>query len=405
MDFFSYVVFAYNSFLYFLLSFYVVVILYMGKIVLAIDSFKGCLSSTCVEQAAKEGILSRFSSAEVFSVPVSDGGEGILAAFSEMKNMRRIPLRAHNPLMQMIDTEYGVLEDERVAIVEMAKIAGLCLIAEDKRNPLFTTTYGLGEIIADAVGRGYNKFVIGVGGSATNDGGVGLLQALGYRMFDINNRLLGFGAQILSLIHRVDLSSVLSGLEKCHFTIICDVDNVLCGKNGAAYIFAPQKGATQEMIVELDEALHHFADVIMTQKGLDVLNIPGVGAAGGIGAAFLGFLNAHLKSGIDAVLELLHFDALLHDADLVVTGEGKIDKQTLMGKVPYGILQWANKKKVPVIAICGSLEDEEILKKGGFDKIVCINPENVFLKEAMNANYASRQIKETMAKIIESFFS
>jgi len=371
----------------------------VNKVVLAIDSFKGCLSSAEVEQAAALGVKRAFSECKVLKIPIADGGEGMLNILMDTFKAQRMSLRAHDPLMRLIDTEYGISNDGVTALIEMAKISGLPLVSLDKRNPMLTTSYGMGEIIFDAINRGCRRFIIGIGGSATNDGGLGMLQALGFRFFDKDNKILGVGGQVMRKVDRVEIGDILSLIKKVHFIIACDVNNPLFGEKGAAFVFAAQKGATTDMIVDLDKGLRNLSDVIFRFTGRDVSNCSGAGAAGGMGAAFMGFLNAELQPGIEFLFDKISFDKLIEGADLIITGEGRIDKQTLMGKVPWGILKRAERQHIPVIAISGSVNDRELLKKSGFNDVFSINSSTVSLAQAMIPEYAFQQVEQTVFAI------
>ena len=286
---------------------------------------------------------------------------------------------------------------------EMAAASGLPLVPEDKRNPLLTTTYGTGELIHDALDRGCRHFIVGIGGSATNDAGVGLLQALGFRFINQSGQPIGKGGGELAHIEQIEKSSVHPALEKARFTIACDVQNPFCGPNGAAYVYAPQKGATPEMVQTLDKGMHTFAKVIHTTTGYDITSIPGAGAAGGLGGAMLAFLHAELKAGIQLVLETLHFKEAIQDADLIFTGEGQADRQTTMGKVPAGILAEARKMGIPVILIAGKVVDSEILLKAGFQGVFSIVPGPMSLHESMQPDMARENIQRLVTQICSLF--
>ena len=378
----------------------------MSKIIVAIDSFKGCLTSIEANRAAVEGILARMPEAEVMSIPVSDGGEGWLEAFRspiptpspvgrgtsptptlpsrEGSPTPTLPSRegvlvevdVRDPLMRHISAPYLVIGD--TAVIEMAKASGLMLLHEEERNPMIATSYGTGQLVADAVRRGCRHIIVGLGGSATSDCGIGMLRA------------------IIDNFAKHGSWDDVHELDAVHFTIATDVTNPLCGKNGAAYVFAPQKGATQEKIQLLDARAKRFAEVSARHFGYDCQNEPGAGAAGGLGYAFLQYMNAERQSGIDLLLDTIGFDRLLDDASLVVTGEGASDRQTLMGKVPYGILQHAKAHLVPVALIAGRIEDRQELLNAGFSQVVCINPPDLPTEEAMKPETAKRNIFHTM---------
>ena len=375
----------------------------MKKIVIAIDSFKGCLHSLEAGKAAEKGIKTVFPTCETRVLPVSDGGEGLLDTLVTVLHGHFQQVRVHNPLMEPIESRYGISGDGKTAIIEMAAASGLPLVPEDKRNPLLTTTYGTGELIHDALDRGCRHFFVGIGGSATNDAGVGLLQALGFRFINQSGQPIGKGGGELVHIEQIDTSSVHPALEKAHFTIACDVQNPFCGPNGAAYVYAPQKGATPEMVQTLDKGMHTFAKVIHTTTGYDITSIPGAGAAGGLGGAMLAFLHAELKAGIQLVLETLHFKEAIQDADLIFTGEGQADRQTTMGKVPAGILAEARKMGIPVILIAGKVVDSEMLLKAGFQGVFSIVPGPMSLHESMQPDMARENIQRLVTQICSLF--
>ena len=378
----------------------------MSKIIVAIDSFKGCLTSIEANRAAVEGILARMPEAEVLPIPVSDGGEGWLEAFRspiptpspvgrgtsptppltcrEGSPTPTLPSRegalvevdVRDPLMRHIIAPYLVMGD--TAVIEMAKASGLTLLNEEERNPMIATSYGTGQLVADAVRQGCRHIIVGLGGSATSDCGIGMLRA------------------IIDNFAKHGSWDDVHELDAVRFTIATDVTNPLCGENGAAHVFAPQKGATQEKIQLLDARAKRFAEVSARHFGYDCQNEPGAGAAGGLGYAFLQYMNAERRSGIDLLLDTIGFDRLLDDASLVVTGEGASDRQTLMGKVPYGILQRAKAHQVPVALIAGRIEDRQELLHAGFSQVLCINPPNLPAEEAMKPETAKRNIFDTM---------
>lgn len=375
----------------------------LNKIIIAADSFKGSLTSEEVALAVKEGIQSVCPDCEILHFPVADGGEGILEAFMTALKGSYISVQAHDPLMKLIDTRYGISDDKKTAFIEMAAISGLPLVPVEKRNPLFTTTYGTGELIKDAIYRGCRKFIIGIGGSATNDAGLGMLQALGFRFFKKDGQELGYGGEIMEKVASIDCSSVLPELQESHFTIACDVDNPFYGLHGAAYVFAPQKGADEAMVQQLDLGMRSLAQVIHQTTGNDIAKIPGAGAAGGLGGAFCAFFDADLVPGIYLLLEVLGFQEKIKDADLIITGEGKLDRQTLMGKVPYGVLKTAQKEQIPVIAIAGRVEDDQLLKENGFKGVYSIHSLQIPLEQAMQPDYSKQRIKQTVASILKQF--
>lgn len=375
----------------------------MRKVILAIDSFKGCLSSKEAETAAAQGIRHVFPTCETICLPVADGGEGMQRVLTEALNGQEIRLSAHDPLMQMRQTAYGLSGDGTTAFIEMAAISGLPLVPLRQRNPSLTTTYGTGELIKDALNRGCRRFVIGLGGSATNDAGLGMLQALGFRFRDRYGNELGKAqpmcGQLLSEIAFIESSTALPALREARFTAACDVCNPFFGPEGAACIFAPQKGADPEMVAALDKGLQHLAQVIRQTTGRDIATLPGAGAAGGMGGTLSALLNAELKPGIDLLLDLTDFDKLIEGADLIITGEGKSDRQTVMGKVPSGILKRARRQGIPVILVSGSIEDADILNQAGFRAAFSITPAPMSLEEAMRPSTTCRNIMQTVEQI------
>lgn len=372
----------------------------MKKVIVASDSFKGSLSSLEVAESAEKAICEVFPDCEVIKIPVADGGEGTTEALVYAMNGRMASCRVHDPLMNSIRAGYGILGDHKTAVIEMASASGLPLVPKEKRNPLLTTTYGTGELIKDALEKGCRHFLIGIGGSATNDAGTGMLQALGFRFFTNDGKELGQGGQIVEEICYIDDSDSLPELQESTFIIACDVNNPFSGENGAAFVYARQKGADDEMIRRLDNGMKKFAHIIQREKGIDVDNIPGAGAAGGLGGAFIAFLPSQLKPGIEMVLDALHFDERIKGADLIITGEGKLDKQTGMGKTPSGILHAARKQNIPVIAIGGSIEEVEALNIYGFLSVLSIQPGVISLEQAMQKESAMTNITRTLKQYL-----
>ena len=344
-----------------------------------------------------------FPTCETICLPVADGGEGMQRVLTEALNGQEIRLSAHDPLMQMRQTAYGLSGDGTTAFIEMAAISGLPLVPLRQRNPSLTTTYGTGELIKDALNRGCRRFVIGLGGSATNDAGLGMLQALGFRFQDRYGNELGKAqpmcGQLLNEIAFIDSSTALPALREARFTAACDVCNPFFGPEGAACVFAPQKGADPEMVAALDKGLQHLTQVIQQTTGRDIATLPGAGAAGGMGGTLSALLNAELKPGIDLLLDLTDFDKLIEGADLIITGEGKSDRQTVMGKVPSGILKRARRQGLPVILVSGSIEDADILNQAGFRAAFSITPAPMSLEEAMRPSTACQNIMQTVGQI------
>ena len=372
------------------------------KIVLAIDSFKGSLSSQEAGLAAIEGIQVVLPSCITELIPIADGGEGMLSVMMNTTQGRLQCLEAHNPCMESIPTAYGIGLDGTTAFIEMASISGLPLINKVKRNPMKTTTYGTGELIRDALDKGCTEFIIGIGGSATNDAGTGMLQALGFLFLDKDGKALGKGGEILPQIVHIDRQNIHPSLKNAHFIVACDVQNPFYGPNGAAAVYARQKGADDAMIEELDRGMRSFAQVILKETGRDISNIPGSGAAGGMGGGMLAFLNAELRSGADLLLDLSQFESKIADADLIITGEGRIDRQSLMGKIPGKILEIGKRKGIPVIAIAGCVEDEGMLLKAGFRGVYSTKPQDMTLEEAMKKEVAIRNISHVIQSVAKN---
>ena len=357
------------------------------KIIIAIDSFKGSLTSMEAAQAIQAGILKALPHCHTVLIPMADGGEGMLSIMLEATKGKKQTVSAHNPCMKIIPTEYGISADGRTAFIEMASISGLPLISEKERNPMKTTTFGTGELIRDALNKGCTEFIIGIGGSATNDAGIGMLQALGFRFMDAAGKELGAGGEMM---------------EKAHFVVACDVQNPFYGPNGAAHVYARQKGADDDMIATLDKGLRSFAQILQKETGKDIGPIPGSGAAGGMGGGLMALLNAELKSGADLLLDVCHFKERIADASLIITGEGKIDRQSLMGKIPGKILQAGQAEGIPVIALAGCVEDEEALKAAGFESIYAAKPKEMPLEEAIKKDVAMKNIESAAELIIHS---
>ena len=369
------------------------------KILLAIDSFKGCLDSLDAASAVEDGIKAVYPACEVVKTPIADGGEGTAQALVWATKGQMHITEVNDPLMQPVSACYGILGDGSTAVIEMAAASGLPLVPPERRNPMLTTTYGTGELIADALNRGCTHFILGIGGSATNDAGTGMLQALGYRFLDSNGNILGTGGKTLEQIAVIDFTVRNPLLDKAQFRVACDVDNPFSGKRGAAYVYAPQKGADSQMVETLDRGLKHFADVVKMQFGKDMDTIPGAGAAGGLGGGLLAFLNARLQPGIQVVLETLRFDELLNDADLVITGEGCMDAQTAMGKAPKGIADAAARRGVPVIALTGNVSDAAAINRIGICGVFSVIPYPMTLDDAMKPETARHNIRQAVEQL------
>ncbi|MBP3212107.1 MAG: glycerate kinase [Prevotella sp.] len=348
------------------------------KVVLAIDSFKGCLTSVEANQAAAEGIRAVRPDAEVVQVAVSDGGEGFLEAFHAAIGGEMVTIGVRDPLMRRISARYLLKGD--TAVIEMAQACGLTLLSADERNPLLATSYGVGLLVVDAVRRGARHIIVGLGGSATSDAGIGMIRAL------------------IDAFAPHGTWDDVQALRPVRFTIASDVQNPLCGANGAAHVFAPQKGATPEMVRRLDARARRFAEVSARHFGYDRSQQPGAGAAGGLGYAFLQYLDADCQPGIRLLLDALHFRELISDATLIVTGEGSADRQTLMGKLPMGILQQSH--GIPVALIAGRISDCGRLLRAGFAKVKCINPAGLPQEVAIQSSIACRNIAETVSQLL-----
>lgn len=338
------------------------------KIIIAVDSFKESLTAPQACAAIKRGFAQILPHAHYVCIPMADGGEGTTTALVDACGGEWISICVSDPLGRPIKAQYGVLPNG-TAVIEMAMAAGLHLLAPDERNPIKTTTYGVGEMIADAIQRGFKKIILGIGGSATNDGGAGMLQALGFRLLNRAGNELEKGGAALRDLALIGVSNQQPTLADCEIVVACDVINPLCGNTGASLVFGKQKGATPDMAQTLDIALNHFADVVATHTGTDLRNNAGSGAAGGLGFGLRALLNAQLRSGIDIVLEASNLSHHIETADLVITGEGCMDGQTAFGKVPLGVLNVAQQHRVPVVGISGSVLEVEKLYKLGFTAV------------------------------------
>ena len=376
----------------------------MKKVIVAIDSFKGCLTSAGANRAASEGIFQSMPEAEVVQVPVSDGGEGWLEAFHAAMGGSIVEVNVKDPLMRPIVAQY--LIQGETAVIEIAKASGLTLLEPGERNPMVATSYGTGQLVVDAVRRGCKRIIVGLGGSATSDCGIGMLRAIidaltcGRACLRSAIESSSDGSHLIAAFTKGANWDDVRELDDVRFTIATDVTNPLCGENGAAHVFGPQKGASPEMVSDLDARAKRFAEASAKHLGRDCQNIPGAGAAGGLGYAFLQYMNAECRSGIALLLDTIHFDDLLKSADLVITGEGSADRQTLMGKLPYGILQRAQKHDVPVMLIAGRIADEQILLDAGFARVACINPPGLPLEIAMQPATAKENIRKTIIQML-----
>jgi glycerate 2-kinase len=369
------------------------------KVVIAMDSFKGSLSSVDAGNSVKEGILS-VCDAQVIVKPLADGGEGTVDALLEGMGGSKVQIAATGPLGDKVTCTYGILGKSQTAIIEMAAAAGISLIPKEDLNPLYTTTYGVGEMVRDAIHRGCRDFIIGIGGSATNDGGIGMLQALGYIFYDSEGNPVGSGGREAARITDISSAGALQELKECRFMIACDVTNPLYGPYGASRVFGPQKGATPEIVEILDNGLEHFSKVVKKILGKDTAVVPGTGAAGGLGYAFLTFLNATLESGIKIILREIGLEADIKDADFIITGEGQLDFQTAMGKAPVGVAKLAKKHGKRVIAFAGSTTKNAYkCNEEGIDAYFSILQCPMTVQEAMEFDIARENLFSTTAQV------
>lgn len=367
----------------------------MRKVVVASDSFKGCLSSAQVADAVEKGIHEVYPDCEVVKLAVADGGEGTMEALAATLGGSIVEVQVQDSLGRPVTAEYAIV-DGTAAVIEMSRASGLTLLKEEERNPMLTSTFGTGELIADALHKGCRKFLIGIGGSATNDAGTGMLEALGYRFMDAEGNVLKGRGESLGKIKHIDSSNAVEGLKNSSFIVACDVDSPFCGPKGAAYIYGQQKGATPDMVRELDEGMQAFSRLIYKETGTDVMTIEGAGAAGGLGGALKAFLDADLKKGADMVLDAVCFDQAIEDADLVITGEGKIDSQTLNGKLPSAVARRASARNIPVMAICGRTEVESL---PCFASICPVTPQGMSLEQAMQPDIAIVNIRRSIVEL------
>ncbi|ELQ6263856.1 glycerate kinase [Cronobacter malonaticus] len=370
----------------------------LKKIVIAPDSFKESLSAMDVAKAIEAGFREIYPQAHYVCVPMADGGEGTVEAMVAATGGQIITTPVTAPLGNKVDGFFGLLGDGETAVVEMAAASGLHLVPAAQRDPRITTSYGTGELILAALERGVKAIIIGIGGSATNDGGAGMMQALGARFLDGEGRELAPGGAALAGLARLDLSALDPRLAQVSVTVACDVDNPLCGEKGASAVFGPQKGATPAMVTELDAALRCFGEQLEAVTGKTIISAPGAGAAGGMGAALLGMLNAELRPGIEIVIESLGLAQAVRDADLVITGEGRLDSQSIHGKTPIGVARVAKQFQRPVVAIAGSLTpDYQIVHEHGIDAAFSVIDRIVTLQEALDD--AERNLRVTARNV------
>lgn len=370
------------------------------KVVVAIDSFKGSLSSLEAGNAVKEGILAAMPEARVYISPIADGGEGTVLALALGMNGRLEHVEVTGPMGTRTCCTYGRIPDTDTAIIEMAGAAGITLISAEERNPLHATTFGVGEVIKDAIQKGCRHFIVGIGGSATNDGGVGMLQAFGFGMLDKEGKQVPLGAKGLERLEEVSDEHVIPELKECTFRVACDVTNPLCGQNGCSNVFGPQKGATPEMVQKMDAWLSHFARLTSEKYEKADAEIPGTGAAGGLGFAFLSYTNAVLESGIKIILEETRLEEHVKDADIVITGEGRLDGQTIFGKAPIGVARIAKRYGKTVIAFSGSVtKDAKTCNEYGIDAYFPVLRKIQTLQEAMDSSNARENLKDTAEQV------
>lgn len=372
-----------------------------NKIVVASDSFKGSLTSFQVAQSVERAVCEACPSCKVIKVNVADGGEGTMEALQQALGGTKVSLTVADPLNRPVQATYCILADEMTAVLEMSAASGLTLLSSEERNPSKTSTVGTGELIRDALDRGCRKFLVGIGGSATNDAGMGMLHALGYRFKDAEGKeLIPVGGSMVR-VASIDMSACHPALVEAEFVVACDVKAPLYGPEGAAYVFASQKGADKAMVEDLDEGLRNLAKVSSKMMRYDCSAQEGSGAAGGLGFAFRQFLGARLEKGVEMVLDAIHFDELIHGADLVITGEGCIDSQTLTGKTPYGVAQRAIRQGIPVVALGGQVSINQYQAGlAGFQGVMQVTPADMSLEEAMRPETAVSNIYDTIIRLI-----
>ena len=370
------------------------------RVVVAIDSFKGSMSSLEAGEAISNGIKKAHKDAEVEIRPLADGGEGTVEALSIGMGGRLVNVDVTGPVGRKVSAVYGIVDSSKTAIIEMSQAAGITLVSGDEKNPLYTTTFGVGELIKDAINKGCRHFVVGIGGSATNDCGIGMLQALGYEFLDKEGKQVGFGASGVRDIVSIRDENVIKELPECYFRVACDVNNPLCGELGCSAIYGPQKGATKEMVADMDGWLKNYSKIVKEKYPDADCEYPGTGAAGGLGYAFFNFTNSKLESGIKIILDETKLEEYVKDADIVVTGEGRLDHQTVMGKAPVGVANIAKKYNKKVIAFSGSVtEDAGVCNEHGIDAFFPILRRIVTLEEAMQTDTAKQNLTDTAEQV------
>jgi len=377
----------------------------MMKIVVAPDSFKGSLSAVEVCEFVERGVKRVDPNIEVIKVPMADGGEGTVHSLVASTGGRIINTKVRGPLMEIVNGFYGILGDGKTAVIEMAAASGLTLISMEERNPMKTTTYGTGELIKHALNMGCRNIILGLGGSATNDGGAGMAQALGVRFINKNRNDIEVCGRRLDEIYEIDMDGFDEKIKECNITAACDVDNPLCGEKGASKVYGPQKGADEMMVEILDRNLEHYGRLLEKTLNVSIMDYPGAGAAGGMGAGVMAFLGASLKKGIDIVVEASGLENIIRDADLVITGEGSIDYQTAFGKTPYGVAKTAAKYNIPVVAIAGHIgQGAETLYEKGFTSIFSIAEGPISLEESMaNCSQLLERASERIIRLCKHF--
>lgn len=370
------------------------------KIVVAIDSFKGCMTSLEAGNCIKEAIEDVAKDGKVTVFPIADGGEGTVEALMSCLHGKEVSVEVTGPLGEKVTSVYGMIEEKKFAFMEMANVAGITMVTSRSKNPMNTTTYGVGEMILDAAKKGCREFLIGIGGSATNDGGLGMLTALGVQFYSEDGKKVGIYGRDVSKVERIDLSNMDPILKECHFTIMSDVTNPLCGPMGSSAIFGPQKGATPKTVEQMDAGLCHYAERIKEATGKDFASSKGAGAAGGLGFAFLTFLNTTLESGVEYLLNAIQLEKEMEDADIVITGEGTLDAQTAMGKAPAGVAAMGKKHGALVLAFTGATSDDaESCNKAGMDAYFSICRGPMTIEEAMEKENAKQNLRMTVHQV------
>ncbi|MGN0347351.1 MAG: glycerate kinase [Lachnospiraceae bacterium] len=370
------------------------------KIVVVTDSFKGCMTSLEVGNCIRDAIMDVRGDAEIKVFPLADGGEGTVEALMTCMKGEEVTATVTGPLGEKVSAVYGIIPKQKLAIMEMANVAGITMVSDYSKNPMNTTTYGVGEMILDAAGKGCREFIIGIGGSATNDGGLGMLSALGVHFYKEDGKKTGIYGRDVAKVAKVDISNMAEVLKECHFTIMSDVRNPLCGPMGSSAIFGPQKGASPKTIPLMDQGLANYAKIIMDTTGKDCADMEGAGAAGGLGFAFLTFLNTTMKPGVSYILDALHLEEQMTDADIVITGEGTLDAQTTMGKAPAGVAAMAKKHGAKVIAFTGATsEDADACNQAGMDAYFSICRGPMTIEQAMDKETAMKNMRMTVHQV------